>query len=269
MYKLYVSGKDFLLDNSEILNKYPLETVFFESNAAVIDVCNKTDFAVKICIGEKFLFSVGLCGLPMRIFGDASLCAELAEICVQNGLEFERCLGDLYVCENFLTEYERLQGGRHKTKFAMEIMSCKEVKCHCRNNVRMAEKSDFETVLDLVAQFLPEALGSTPDKNSLSNEVLSMLYDVALLEVDGCVVSIAIFKRDSACLCRITHVFTPKEFRNRGYSCDVVAYLTQRILDSGFSPYLFVDKTNPAANHLYKKIGYEYVLPQYEFAYLK
>jgi hypothetical protein len=52
-------------------------------------------------------------------------------------------------------------------------------------------------------------------------------------------------------------VYTPPEFRNRGYARACVAQLCRLKLDSGYGCCtLFVDKSNPASAALYERIGF-------------
>ncbi|MBN1220936.1 MAG: GNAT family N-acetyltransferase [Anaerolineae bacterium] len=52
-------------------------------------------------------------------------------------------------------------------------------------------------------------------------------------------------------------VYTPPEFRRRGYATAVVAALSQLLLDSGWQfCALFTDLSNPTSNHIYQAIGY-------------
>lgn len=63
-------------------------------------------------------------------------------------------------------------------------------------------------------------------------------------------------------------VYTPPEFRRRGYASACVAALSQQILDSGCKfCFLFTDLANPTSNHIYQEIGYEYVgdMDEYRF----
>jgi uncharacterized protein len=56
---------------------------------------------------------------------------------------------------------------------------------------------------------------------------------------------------------RINFVYTPMEFRRRGYARAGVSALTQTMLDSGKRfVFLFVDANNPTTNRLYREIGY-------------
>jgi len=57
---------------------------------------------------------------------------------------------------------------------------------------------------------------------------------------------------------RITCVYTPPQFRRRGYASNLVAHLSQQLLDEGRSfCFLNTDLANPTSNSIYKKIGYQ------------
>jgi len=59
---------------------------------------------------------------------------------------------------------------------------------------------------------------------------------------------------------RINSVYTPPQFRNRGYASNLVAQLTQKLLDDGRrSVFLFTDQRNPSAERIYERIGYRRV----------
>lgn len=56
---------------------------------------------------------------------------------------------------------------------------------------------------------------------------------------------------------RIGFVYTPPEFRGRGYASMCVAVASQRALDSGYDfCCLYTDLGNPTSNDIYQKIGY-------------
>jgi len=62
---------------------------------------------------------------------------------------------------------------------------------------------------------------------------------------------------------RINHVYTPPEFRGRGYASNIVAALSQHMLQSGRKfCFLFTDQSNPTSNKIYQQIGYR---PQGDF----
>jgi uncharacterized protein len=53
-------------------------------------------------------------------------------------------------------------------------------------------------------------------------------------------------------------VYTPPQFRKRGYASVAVATLSQQLLDSGRrSCFLYTDLSNPTSNAIYARLGYE------------
>jgi predicted GNAT family acetyltransferase len=59
---------------------------------------------------------------------------------------------------------------------------------------------------------------------------------------------------------RVNFVYTPPELRGRGYASNLVARLSQRLLDEGRRfCFLFTDLANPVSNSIYQKLGYRMV----------
>lgn len=68
---------------------------------------------------------------------------------------------------------------------------------------------------------------------------------------------------------RIGPVYTPPEYRRRGYASAATAALSQHLLDSGYrSCFLFTDLANPTSNHIYQMVGYRPVcdVDEYHFS---
>jgi GNAT superfamily N-acetyltransferase len=56
---------------------------------------------------------------------------------------------------------------------------------------------------------------------------------------------------------RVNWVYTTPGRRGKGYASNLVAHLTQRLLDQGRKYcFLFTDQANPTSNSIYQKIGY-------------
>lgn len=55
---------------------------------------------------------------------------------------------------------------------------------------------------------------------------------------------------------RIGPVYTPPEFRGRGYGTACTYDLSRRILEQGGRPCLYTDLGNPTSNSIYRRIGY-------------
>ena len=72
--------------------------------------------------------------------------------------------------------------------------------------------------------------------------------------------SITVAQGHTPCGVRIGYVYTPPEWRGRGYAGSCVAAVSQRMLDRGSSfCVLYTDLSNPTSNELYKRLGYELI----------
>jgi uncharacterized protein len=59
---------------------------------------------------------------------------------------------------------------------------------------------------------------------------------------------------------RVNFVYTPPEYRGRGFATACVAALTRRLLDSGRTHcFLFTDLKNPIPNRIYPRLGFRHV----------
>jgi RimJ/RimL family protein N-acetyltransferase len=64
--------------------------------------------------------------------------------------------------------------------------------------------------------------------------------------------------RDTPNTAGVAAVYTPRQFRNRGYASIAVATLSRQLLDAGRrSCFLYTDLANPVSNSVYRRIGYE------------
>jgi GNAT superfamily N-acetyltransferase len=82
-------------------------------------------------------------------------------------------------------------------------------------------------------------------------------------EFDGAIVSIAghapIVTTESIVIGRVGPVYTPTEFRGRGYGSAVTAHVTEHLIEKGARVMLFTDAANPTSNSIYQKIGYRLI----------
>lgn len=56
---------------------------------------------------------------------------------------------------------------------------------------------------------------------------------------------------------KISHVYTPKEERRKGYAANLIYEVTKILLDKGHVPVLYTDYNYIASNKAYKNAGYE------------
>ena len=63
-------------------------------------------------------------------------------------------------------------------------------------------------------------------------------------------------------------VYTPPEYRGKGYATACVAALSQQLLEQGYrSCFLFTDLANPTSNHIYQMIGYQPVTDWRDYSF--
>ena len=140
-----------------------------------------------------------------------------------------------------------------KTVFPPEVIAGK---------MREAGEPDQALLAELLHAFYLESIGrEAPHLGQEDAVVASRLgrdeSGYALWEDAGAVVSMAGYGNPSPHGIVIGPVYTPPEFRGRGYASSLTAALSQCLLDRGRSYVaLFTNLRNPISNHVYEKIGY-------------
>jgi predicted GNAT family acetyltransferase len=136
--------------------------------------------------------------------------------------------------------------------------------------MRDAGAGDRPLVLDWFRAFAEEAIGESPDDESVAQAADHRLEaedaGVALWE-DGRAVSLASFGNPTPNGIRIGPVYTPPEYRRRGYASALVAELSERLLAERRFCFLFTDLANPTANKIYEQIGYRRVCEAAEIVF--
>ncbi|MFC4737189.1 GNAT family N-acetyltransferase [Bacillus daqingensis] len=123
---------------------------------------------------------------------------------------------------------------------------------------RWAEEEDAALLTEWIEAFAEEALdGVTKEEAAELAERFISKRSVLLWEDDGQAVSMAGAGRPAAGSCAVQHVYTPKEYRGRGYAENVTAALTKELLSRYSFCTLYTDLANPTSNAIYTRIGYE------------
>jgi predicted GNAT family acetyltransferase len=128
----------------------------------------------------------------------------------------------------------------------------------CPGKFRMAAPADAALVEEWFWAFTQEA-GVTGDEQSArkSSRLRVDSGDAFVWEDAGQVVSLACRGRSTPHGATIGPVYTPRQFRGKGYASNCVGRLSQLILDGGkdFAT-LFTDLANPTSNGIYMNLGY-------------
>ncbi len=131
---------------------------------------------------------------------------------------------------------------------------------------RLADPDDRDLILAWIDAFDREAIGPArghepPDpglparvERAIAREGSRRLW----LWEDGERVSLTGIGGPTPHGIRVGPVYTPPAWRRRGYASACVAAASQAALDDGRTfLFLFTDRANPTANHIYQAIGYE------------
>ncbi len=128
-----------------------------------------------------------------------------------------------------------------------------------------------------IAEYFRKELKETKDKELSQKEALNEVEAwleqeriYVLKDTTGEIVSIACYTTVQN-MAKITHVFTPKEERNKGYCQYLIYQLTKKLIEEGYKTLLYTDKKYEPSNRAYKNVGYEEkkVLINYTFSKLE
>ncbi len=128
----------------------------------------------------------------------------------------------------------------------------------CPGKFRMAAEAETALIEDWYWEFTKEAGVIGDEPSTRRNAHLRVASgDVFVWEDAGQLVSLAARGRSTPHGATIGPVYTPPQFRGKGYASNCVARLSQLILDSGKNfATLFTDLANPTSNSIYMKLGY-------------
>ena len=124
-------------------------------------------------------------------------------------------------------------------------------------SIQRAQLKDVKILRSWFDAFFSEI--KSGDSSDLTHAVLSHTLEEGNLYLwnDGEIVSMAGIARSSPNGKSVNLVYTPKEFRGRGYASNLVASLSENIIQSGMKfCTLLADLKNPTSNQIYINIGY-------------
>jgi uncharacterized protein len=153
-----------------------------------------------------------------------------------------------------------------KTYFTMEqgLYECREVDQSLMGSgtLRQVKPSELDLLTDWIIAFYIDVLNREPlrseTRERIATEIESGMY--FFYEIEGQPVSTAAFARPMKNGITINMVYTPNQFRRKGYATSCVAQLTQKLLEQRWKfTALYTDLNNPTSNSIYQKIGYRRV----------
>ena len=182
----------------------------------------------------------------------------LAEYLIRTGAAVPGMLGPSATAKVFAEYWEEQTGSRCRQGMGQRTYQCDRVTLPDRGpgHLRTAAGDDLPRLAEWRGEFCREVGHAEDDDHRAAVE--NFLADRRLYVWEhGGMVSMAGWAGETVSGVRVGMVYTPPEFRGRGYATSCVAALTKRLLDSGKSYcFLAADLANPTSNGIYREIGY-------------
>jgi predicted GNAT family acetyltransferase len=121
---------------------------------------------------------------------------------------------------------------------------------------RVATDAHWDLLVSWHAAFAEETGALAIDPERMVRDRMSY-GGIMLWEADGTPVALAALSRPVAGVTRVVTVYTPQQFRRRGFGGAITTAVTQSAIEAGASKVvLFTDVRNPTSNALYQRLGY-------------
>nr|WP_290223512.1 GNAT family N-acetyltransferase [Trichocoleus desertorum] len=198
---------------------------------------------------------------------------QAAELIAQDVLQHQKSLpGVLSLvaeAQAFVSAWEALTQQPHKVALDLRVHQLQSVQpvTKAAGYLRQATERDRDLLVQWNHDFMLEAFGALEEDPEKMAE-RQIHRGVAYLWQDQVPVSMACARPSTPKGATIGPVYTPSEYRGKGYATACVAALSQQLLDQGcHSCFLFTDLANPTSNHIYQKIGYRPVTDWRDYSF--
>ena len=196
---------------------------------------------------------------------NAAALPALVEAAAGGGIEIPGAIGNQPTIDRFADEWRRATLTPPNLEMEQGVFALEKVNevTGGSGQPRPATTGDQSMLASWMRAFLAEALPAEPFdeermrvalRRRLSGDSANAYW---LWEDDGEVVSWSGHGNPTGRGIRIGPVYTPPEFRGRGYATALVAVQSQWLLNNGYDfCFLYTDLANPTSNAIYERIGY-------------
>jgi uncharacterized protein len=167
----------------------------------------------------------------------------------------------------FLQAWQRLTGQSYQRVLELKIHQLTQVKPIKTANglLRLATEGDRSLLIEWYAAFADE-IGELISLDAEKAVDLGLKQQGIYLWEDDIPVSLATAKHYLPTVARLGPVYTPTEYRCKGYATACVAAVSRKLLEQGCDRcFLFTDLANPTSNRLYQAIGYQPVCNWHDY----
>lgn len=181
--------------------------------------------------------------------------------------------GSKLVAAEFARRWQAISGQAYHIHMQQRIYRLEQVRpvTGVGGEMRPATTADYDLLVDWIMGFNADALEPTSREDAAQTVDRFLHSEIRGLRLwcdDGRPVSLAGYSGPTPNGIRVAPVYTPPEYRKKGYASACVAAMSRELLDEGRKfCFLFTDLSNPTSNHIYQTIGYEPVsdVDEYRF----
>jgi GNAT superfamily N-acetyltransferase len=184
----------------------------------------------------------------------------LADVLAQAGTPLAGVNGEPEAAEGFAAAWRKRTGTAARTSMCQRLFRLAELLPPApapSGRARAPRSADRDLLVAWFAAFSEEAGSGDHDHEAAVDDRLSY-GGLTLWEAAGQPVSLAGLTRQVAGMARVGPVYTPPQWRRRGFGAGVTAAVSARALREGAREVLlFTDLANPTSNALYQRLGYQ------------
>ncbi len=203
---------------------------------------------------------------PTVFYGLTKLLPESLPVLKEFAAEYpsflDRIIGPQKLLNPLANQLERMLDRKHRMGICHILYQLKETlkPSGGTGTMREANTGDQDLVTHWFQTFYQDAFGNQMDESQCKQKAIDRIdrRQLFLWETELEVVAMGAIGRQTRKGMAINYVFTPRAARKKGYASQLVAALSQHVLDQGFEfCTLFTDKNNATTNKIYRLIGYE------------
>ena len=256
MIKVYNNNKTFLFDYQTYLLR---DEVKYNLMLGISNKDNDSFTFISSVIDNRFLLGV-LAGKNLILASntmDDEVYAEMIEY--MDHIDYPGIIGTIEHCEKYNELYTMKYGVSLVVKMNQRIYRCDKVKNYSEavGIVRLATEKDIDMLKHWALDFYVDIDPNTTllqAKESVIEKIKRKVLFV--LVVNDRVVSMTVRAREINKTETVSFVYTPHEFRRKGFASRIVEEVTRFIHNDRRIATLYTDLDNPISNSIYMKIGY-------------
>lgn len=195
----------------------------------------------------------------------------LAQALLTTGWQLTGVNGEAEASDNFAHIWREITGQQVRLLINLRAYELQKVEDldYPNGEMRVAEEKDAPTAAAMLRAMQEELKLQASNSTTLEGTLKSIRLKRTFFWVVGSeVVSITNAIRPQIKGICISGVYTPPEFRKKGYARALVAEVSKEMLLRGYEfTNLFTDLSNPTSNKIYQEIGYKPVCDYHQYSF--